>query len=56
MGGNGRETMFPVRTGMNRDINTPRDLNMNVPRTHGDEPNVIAETDGVNKCSPYARG
>mgnify|MGYP000924772675 CR=1 FL=1 len=48
--------MFPVRTGMNRDSATGKGKNMDVPRTHGDEPYSGSTICVEYECSPYARG
>jgi len=44
--------MFPVGTGMNRDIRQANTGGNHVPRRHGDEPILKNQEEVTNECSP----
>ena len=52
----GERRMFPARAGMNRVLSGVIFLTIYVPRPCGDEPKEITVEEGVEKCSPPARG
>ena len=47
--------MFPANAGMNRTRGRARDRPARVPRKRGDEPAVVYDMTGVERCSPQTR-
>ena len=48
--------MFPAHAGMNRPQLRLKKLLLHVPRTRGDEPELILELHSQLVCSPHTRG